>query len=538
VLEGGDWDEGWQYGPLSVAEYALAARVAGAHGIRVDGISLWLASVLRRYVHALNPSDQLWAGGDFDEDRAYIPPQVLPLDAVALGDAPANEKRWAKGEIARLKLSDKEMPLFGALAALGDPPAPVPRASWPTWTTAAATGTLFTRSSWDDRAIWFVAACAHTTDLDHRSPNAGNFVLSRGRADLIVDPSPYGSRSTLTGNAPTVRSRNLPPNYVPSQGAWGQQIAWRWATKTEGGVVAARCDYTEAYRFKETDPDIAEALRDFVLLPSPDGHDASLVVVDRATTGAADLDMDLRFRVPAELAIDATGTGTATIAGARLAISGGKDAAVGRTNLKDCFKDGTTRGNCDAARFPVTDYRVEIAGPEPRAVHVIEATDARGGARHADISGPDWTGVSISGTRDAVVVWPNKPGRELAYRAPRGTSVTHVVLDAPAADGKATVSARPDGDGCAVTVAPGGPIPAQPIIVTLNDGCAVTADGEQPNGVSSPARVIPHPRRSVLRQRVERYIRKHRKRAAAAAAAAVMGAVVILMMLWRRKKPG
>jgi len=37
-------------------------------------------------------------------------------------------------------------------------------------------------------------------------------MLSRGGADLIVDPSPYGSLSTLTGNAPTVLSRQLPAN--------------------------------------------------------------------------------------------------------------------------------------------------------------------------------------------------------------------------------------------------------------------------------------------------------------------------------------
>src|SRR5207344_696027 len=33
ILEGGDWAEGWQYGPLSVAEYALAARVASRAGV-------------------------------------------------------------------------------------------------------------------------------------------------------------------------------------------------------------------------------------------------------------------------------------------------------------------------------------------------------------------------------------------------------------------------------------------------------------------------------------------------------------------------
>ena len=482
VLAGGDWREGWQYGPMSVVEYAFAARVGKAHGLRVDGVSTWLGSVLRRYVYALTPTDRLWAGGDFDDSAIHMPPQLLPLDAIALGDASPDDKRWAKAEIARLKLVDQNMLLYQSLAAVGDPAVPVPRASWPTWYEAPATGTLYARSGWDDKAIWFVAECAHASE-DHHGPNAGNFALSRGAANLIVDPSPYGSLSTLTGNAPTVRSQQLGPNYVPSQAPWGTNIAWRWATKTRGGVVAARCDYADAYRYQDRPSDVPEALRDFVLLPGADGRDASLVIVDRATTGAAERKMYLRFRVPAQLAIDGTGTGTAATDGARVTISGDQRPALARTPLKDCFQAGTTRGNCDAARFPVTDYRLEVAGPTPHALHVIDATGAKGGARHAPISGAGWAGVRTESPREAVVVWPTQPGKPLAYRAPRGKVVTHVVLDAPASGGKATLSAKPDGDACAVTVAPGGPLPATPVIVTLDATCTVAADPEEPSGV-------------------------------------------------------
>ncbi|HET9624287.1 MAG TPA: hypothetical protein VFP84_23100, partial [Kofleriaceae bacterium] len=243
ALDGGDWNEGWQYGPLSVAEYALAARIAKAHGLPTEGMQRWLGALLRRHVYALNFSDQMWAGGDFDDEHAYLTPSMLTLAAVALGDASAEDRKWARGELVRLKATDREFPLFAALAGVGDQPALVPRTSWPTWYEAPATATLFTRSTWDAQAIWFVAACAKTTNLDHRGPNAGNFVLSRGAADLVVDPSPYGSLSTLTGNAPTVVSKHLPANYQPSQGAWGDDVGWEWSTKTVSGVVAARCNY-------------------------------------------------------------------------------------------------------------------------------------------------------------------------------------------------------------------------------------------------------------------------------------------------------
>lgn len=501
VLEGGDWDEGWQYAPLSVAEYALAARIAKPFGAKVDGVDRWLGAVLRRHVYALNPSDRLWVGGDLDSEVAYPEPSAMTLVAVALGDASRDDRRWAKGELSRLKLGDKESLLYDALAAIGDPPALVPRASWPTWYRAAGTATLFARTGWDDRAIWFVAECARTSALDHRSPNAGNFVLSRGTADLIVDPSPYGSLSTLTGNAPTVRSRQLPGPYQPSQGAWGAGVRWRWATRTAGGVVAARCDYADAYRFQDQPSDVPEALRDFVLLPSADGRDAQLVIADRATTGGAGNHMYLRFRVPAELAIDRTGTAVAAIRGGRLAIHGSAGGALGKTALKDCFQPGTDRGNCDAARIPVTDYRVEIAGPEPRAVHVIDATGAGGGATSQAISGQGWAGVAVAGARDAVVVWSTHPGAALSYRAPRRRAVSHVVLDAPQAAGMARVTARPEADACLVTVEPGGPVAAAPLVVTLDERCAVTADPEAsdrpvPRAAPPPARSGSRPARA------------------------------------------
>jgi uncharacterized protein (TIGR03382 family) len=529
VLDGGDWNEGWQYGPLAVAEYALAARIARAAGIPVEGVPAWLGSLLRRHVYALSPSDRMWVGGDFDDEHAYASASVLTLAAVALGDARPEDKQWAKGELSRLKLTDQNYLVYDALASVGDPPKLVPRAAWPTWYQATSSATVFARTGWDEHAIWFIAACAPTGAADHRSPNAGNFVLSRGAADLIVDPSPYGSLSTLTGNAPTVSSKHLPPKYIPSQGAWGDDIAWRWATKTRSGVVATRCDYADAYRFQGRKTDVPEALRDLVLLPSADGHDASLVVVDRATTGDAERKMYLRFRVPGELALDAAGTATATIQDARLAIHGAASATLGKTALKDCFKDGTERGKCDAARFPVTDYRVELAGPEPRAVHVIEATAAGGGASSSPISGTGWTGVRITGTRDAVVVWPTSPGSGLSYQAPRGKAVTHVVLDAPEAGGTASVTAKLDGAGCAVTVAPGGTRSARPVIVTLDEACAVAPDPEEPSGVSAEGKPAPVPGKSRVR------------RGGCCGAQSTPGSplamsVVVLALLWRRRR--
>jgi hypothetical protein len=494
ILDGGDWPEGWQYGPLSVAHYALAARVARRAGIEIAGVDAWLASVLRRHVYGLSPGDRVHVGQDADIESTTIEPNPLTLAAIALGDAAPDDRRWARGELARLGIAEQEYLFYDALALAGDQPAPVPRASWPTWYAAAATATVFARTRWDDRAIWLVAECAPGLDVDHRQPKAGNFILSRGLDDAIVDPSPYGALSSLTSNAPTVTSGQLPEGYRPSQGAWGTKTGWDWTTQTGSGVVALRCDYSDQYRFQDRPSDVPDAIRDLVLVPSADGTDAALVVVDRASTGGKDRPLHLRFRAPAKLSLDGD-VGTATVGPrkTRLAIAGVHRTSgtpeLGVPPGRDCFQQGTPRGKCASARFPVTDYRVEIAGPEARAVHVIGAT---GGAapRATPIGGDAWSGVRLGGVRDAVVVWPHRPGASLEYRAPRG-KLLHVVLGAAETGGKATVTARADGAECVVKVSAGGDLPGRPAIVLVDDACAVTADPEAaravPGGTKPPA---------------------------------------------------
>ncbi len=494
ILDGGDWPEGWQYGPLAVASYALAARMAKSAGIAVDA-GPWLESLLARHVHGSSPSDRTYAGGDTEAETPTLAASGLTLSAVALGDAPAESKAWAKGELARLQLADADYLLFSALATVGDPPKLVPRASWPTAYVAPGTGTLYTRTRWDNQAMWFVAECQHTLDVDHRSPNAGTFVLSRGVDDVIVDPTPYGSRSSLTGNAPTVASAQLPPSYLPSQGYWGKTTAWAWTAQTQSGVVAARCDYADQYRFQEHDSDVPAAQRDFVLVPSSDGTAGTLVVVDRATTGGADRSLHVRFRTTGALAL-ADHTATALVGGTQLAITTltGGTPVLGASSDKDCFKDESKKGRCDAGRFAVRDLRLEVPGPEPRAVHAIAAAGSQLAAPKR-LGGDGFEGIAIAGPRPAVVVWPTTPGvAALAYRAPTGT--VNVVLDGPDAGGTVTVSAARAGTECALTLSAGGTVPARPAIFTLDAECRVTADPPTLSAASAARTQAPLPTRA------------------------------------------
>jgi hypothetical protein len=489
ILAGGNWPEGWQYGPLSVAEYALGMRLMKRAGVDVPGVQQWLSSLLRHHIYALSPSDGVYATGDTEFEHAMLEPHVLTLDAVAFGDASPEDKRWARGELARLKLVDRDYLLYDALAAIGEKPTLAPRSVWPTWYLAGNTGTLYARTRWDESAIWFVAECHATLETDHRHPNAGNFGLSRGRDDVIVDPTPYGSQSTLTSNAPTVASAQLPPEWVPSQGMWSAKTGYDFVTQRASGIVAARCDYSDQYKFQQQPSDIREAMRDFVLLPANEGKDAALLVIDRATTGARDRGMDLRFRTTGKLEL-AGDVGTATVGSTKLSIASVTRSAPGTTAInasrfKDCYKQGGPKGQCDAARFPVTDYRVQIPGPTPTAVHVIAVTGDKGPAVNAaTVSGSGWAGVRVSGLRDATVIWRTRGSGALDYSAPPGT---HVILDPP--DATADVTAKRSGDGCAVHVTGGGKLPAQPLVVTVDDSCSVKLDVEAPAASAIGTRV-------------------------------------------------
>lgn len=521
VLAGGNWPEGWQYGPLSVAEYSLGARIMKGVGVDVPGITQWLSSLMRHHVYSLSPGDTVYATGDTEAETANLQPHVLTLSAIAIGDSTPDDKKWARGELARLKIVDRDFFLYSSLAAPGDKPEPPPRAAWPTWYLSANTGTLYARTRWDDDAIWFVSECHATIDTDHRHPSAGTFALSRGKDDVIVDPSPYGSQSTLTGNAPTVASAQLPADYIPSQGAWSEKTGYDFVTQRASGVVAVRCDYSDQYKFQERRSDIPEAIRDMVLVPTSDGKDAVLVVIDRARTGDAERGMNLRFRTPGHLALEGS-TATSTVGSSKLVITSATPTkpSIGVPSGKDCYKEGIAKGRCDAARFPVTDYRVEVPGPKPTAVHVISATGAKAPASSAKLlTGDGWAGVQVRGVRDATIVWRTAGGPLTSYIAAPGTNV---ILDG--ADGD--ITATKEGDACKVKLAGKG---LRAVVAKLDEDCKVTADPE----AAAASAIDTKPRRAPARSPRSGCCGAE---AAPGQAFAMTGVVFAILVLRRRRR--
>jgi len=470
IMDGGDWWEGWQYAPLSIAEYSLAAITAAQHGLKTDGIDKWLAATLMRSVHARSGAlDTISPLGDV-EDKTPPSMQQSPLTLLAImfGPAPEAARSQAAAEYNRLKLKVKDDFLFVALAqAKKIKPSSVALEKWPTSYYAAGTRAFYARTTWAKEGVWMVTTCAATPheDADHQAPMAGNLVVTRGVDEVIVDPSPYGSLSTLTTNAPTVDSKQHLEKYRPSQAQWSETTHFVWAAQSASGVVATRCDYADQYKFQHRASDIPLAQRDYVLIPwGKSRGDASIVVLDRGETASAEYQMYLRFRSPANFTL--TGDlATAKVGATTLAIhklSPAVKPEVRSLTPGDCWNGD--RGKCESTRFPIGEYRVAIPGPAPQAVHVV---DVGGGDRvTVTVIAPQVTQLR-RGTQDAYVA------AGVGYSVTPSAGAIHVVL---ADTANQRVSVTKDGAKCKVDVGDGATREPGPITVIVDANCVAVDD--------------------------------------------------------------
>lgn len=500
VLDGGDWSEGWQYGPLSVIEYSLAARALRENGVELAGYAEWESELVARMIYALTPDRSgIYISGDFaDAEPIYRAPPVLALYA-ALADVASDEaKGWAQSLITSLRMNESS---FLLLAALGEARAPAATpfpADASTWYYATGTRVLHARSDWSAQAAWLVTRCMEGERAhDHAFMDAGNLVWSRGSDHLIVDPTPYGSLSTLTTNAPTITSANLPESYRPSQGPWGlpTEVGFAWARQTQSGVVAARCDWRGQLRFRdEAAPDVDRAVRDVVMVPW--NGDAATIVIDRVDGSAADRPLQLRFRTPGTLTQSGS-SATARVGSSTLSIhmpfaSGGTPSVRAVPVMSQCPGE---RGTCDVGRFATHEWRVSVPGPSSRAIHVLSAAGAAGPApRVTDNEGVRVVDVTV-GDRAVFVVERESDGA-LTYRTPKAGDALHVVVDAPRGNrGRSNVTVTAAGDSCevAVTAADGDAgFDGQPLVLRVDNDC-VAAEDPTRDGFVPPGGVDPRP---------------------------------------------
>jgi hypothetical protein len=490
VLAGGDWPEGWQYGDLSVLEYALAGRALIDSGEELPGLAAWTDALVLRFAHGLTPLTRtVYTAGDVEDESVNIQPGNGPLLAALAGPGGERTRAWARKLNRELEL-ENENPLFDALALARDGAEAALPADLPTHHLADGAGNFYARGGWDQETLWSVFQCSRRVVDDHQHNNAGNWVLTRGPDDLVVDPSPYGTLSSLTGNAPAVDTNSLPDGYSPSQGYWGEATRMTWARQVKSGVAAARCDYADQFRRTDVPSDVAVALRDFVLLP--DGDAGAVVLVDRVVTGDSARSAYLRVRTPGELGLSdnraSAVLGESALDIERVWSSSGTPSVREMPQASECAASDHT---CDVSRIASgTEYRIDLAGPSALAIHVVSARAAQAPAATSELlTGAGYRAVLVRQAGATVAVVTNDAADaarqpSLTYAAPAGELV-HVVLDAPVDEnGRSGVTAALDGGNCTVAVVPhggsGAAFEGAPLIFRTSADCNVSEDGSQP----------------------------------------------------------
>jgi hypothetical protein len=512
VMVGGDWGEGWQYGPLSVAEYAAAARALEENGASLPDMDSWINSVIVRYIYSTLPTmDGSFAGiGDFDAGTIYQTPEANVIDAVLLGTSSDQAASWAQ------YMKDQQKPtgstfFWNVLAETRQATGQDYRTQTPApalWYLARGTRTMYVRTSWDPSAFWSVFASAPDVNSDHQHFAAGHFVLNRGGDPLIVDSSNYGEPDTRETNAVAADSSGLMGDYQGTQTPWSK-AELLWARGTNDAVFAARSDFAHAFDFNGTPSAIPYAHRDWTFLP-----EGEIVTIDRVQTGAASRNMRVAFhantggKMGLSNGVASGVAGGSAVAIHAVSLSGGSPA-VSQPNVGSCnIGCNYPCGACDAARFAVDEYNVSVPGPSALAIHVIDGLasgepEAQVGSLNDDNYDPapkqnaGVIGAAVfRNMKQSYVVASSAAqgaaGSTMTYGVPGGSAGRHIVYDAPeASDGTSAVTASATSGRCVVSIVAGsgGGVAGHPLMFQVgaaSDGCKVSADTDVTAGTPPP----------------------------------------------------
>lgn len=558
-LAGGDWPEGWQYGALSVLEIALVARAVEQSGAPQPELHAWADALVERFAYGTTPDGKgMFVGGDTEQPSPFIAPSSRPLLA-AMVFASGPSASWAAalrqqpGVVGTAPEGRDDFPVYDALAeARGAQPAVPPSALKAPSYLSKGTRALYVQIGAAEGRPPLAAVYRSPPSLvpDHQHMAASTFELVRGDDALIVDPAPYGARSTLMSNALAIESAIPPPEYTPGQMPGGTPELTR-ARTTRGGVVMARSDLRGAFVFKEQS-DVALAQRDWLLLPEGD-----LVVIDRAKTGGPSLGAQIRFRTPATLSRAKDGSAEGRAGRSQIAIrpvylSGGSPNVHTPAVVK--YVSGGPY-NTDNARYDVTEYRVRVPGPAPLAIHALHAFGER---EPPPTSGPLDAGhvAAAEGLLGAYVRRGSRATYVLAtasadatspssirYEIPGDTSSRHVVLDTPSGAPRVAVTSNVEGGRCVVQLTASGSgasLLGAPAIFTVGDatsGCRITEDPPfDASAASSLERQAPDD--GAVRSPAGRLLKRLGRKKLAMAVAAVMATALTLLTLaliaWRR----
>lgn len=501
-LAGGDFPEGWQYGDLVGTLFGMFADANGALGDLP-----WLRQIVPLRAMALLPDGiHTYDNGDWSTKPAVAPEHTLfTLTAILPASDPLRGQAAFLAHLARQARPDASDDWKWLQILADDPSIPKedPRKP-PLSYLATGTGTVFARSSVAASSLWASLTSGPTLSSNHQHLIAGHFEIVRGADPLLIDAADYGSFSSLCGNVILVddplqssdwetsqKNRDI-ITYKRNQGL-ESDTAHVARFEDGGGYVYALGSYASAYNPhgwpQRRDRAVTRAEREFLFSRTPvgaldgSGESGRLVVFDRLTL--SDERFTTAFALHGGPAPQVTGSmarfdsGASSVWVATLLPKGAASTLIDEThntysNDRPFFTNKPPDG--------MTSVRYEVSSPgsstERRFLHAL-VIGARGATlppstTPMEIHGAGAEGAAIDG--EAYLFAESGPASEakrIAYGAPK-SAVHHTVVDlAPSAH--YSVTARADGDACAVTLAPGGSASASSqgvLTLTLSD-CTV-----------------------------------------------------------------
>jgi hypothetical protein len=518
VMVGGDWGS-WQYGPLSVVEYAVATRALEEAGVPQPDMDAWINSVAIRMIYGMLPKmdAQFFGNGDFDPSDIYESPAVGQHNAVLLGPSTDAAAGWALFLKQQQNLEDGSF--FDGLAELRNVTPQDYRAQTPPpplWYLARGTGTIYVRTSWDPGAFWGVFMSS-PFNADHQHLAATNFVFSRGGDHLIVDSSNYGEPATFETNA--ISADTMATDfYAKTQTPWSK-ASLAWARGSNAAVFAARGDIARAFDYSNSVSDITYGHREWVFLP-----EGEIVTIDRVHTGSPTHNMYVNFHVNTggTLKIDAaTGIAMGVVGSSGVAIhpvtTSGATPSLSQPPVGGCkVSCSFPCGACTAARFAVDEYSLTVPGAWAVAIHVIDGlASGEAAAQVGSINDDNFdpapkqnaavmgAAVYRASKQSYVVASSAQDGASpatMTYGVPGGSASRHVVFDAPeAADGTSAVSVSAQAGRCVTSISAGsgGGFAGHPLmfqVAAATDNCTASQDTNVMPGAPPPGGgVMPTP---------------------------------------------
>ncbi len=241
-VAGGEWPEGWQYGPLVALIVSAYVDAETRLGNKVE--LPWLHETLPYFTHSRWPDGvHLYDVGDWGRK----PPEMTTRHVFGATFV-FDEKERAQAKFLARNVRERESEWF-FLQMLADDASGATLSPQGDATSyhAPGTGTVFARTSWSNEAVWFAASSGPQFTADHQHLDKGHFTVVRGTDPLLLDSSGYGSSSTYSHNTLLVDDKREVINYAPNQGAFGTDIKMtRFAD--DGTFVYALADFTDAYR--------------------------------------------------------------------------------------------------------------------------------------------------------------------------------------------------------------------------------------------------------------------------------------------------